>query len=206
MRDSKDKRKRLSESKQGDRRQGISATKPYPHNRSSSMHKEKKELRFNTDYCENDQSHTANFTNYTKFQKKAIPSRRRDTFDIQLSEPPKQMIVQSTKNNPDKNMEIKGLFKREDPLKPQKTRNSIGNHPLLKFIGKKQREKGESPYVKAQRQPSQYSHGNSTSTNKQKTSSLSKKPQQLLLSKDQISLRADAIKEPALKDQQTQKI
>lgn len=116
---SKEKRKRLSESRQGDRKQpqptGFSSKKAYPHNRSSSMHREKKELRFNTDYGDYEQSHTANFGNYTKFQKKLAPARRRDTFDCEISDSlSKHLGVQSTKYNPNKNLELKGLFKPKD--------------------------------------------------------------------------------------------
>jgi hypothetical protein len=45
------------------------------------MHREKKELRFNTEYKEYESVQTANIANYTKFQKKIAPARRRDTFD-----------------------------------------------------------------------------------------------------------------------------
>lgn len=83
---SKDRKKKLSESKQGDRKTSVlSGKKPYPHNRSSSLHHEKKELRFNTDYGDYEQAHTANIGNYSKFQKKNIPMRRRETFDCDYS-------------------------------------------------------------------------------------------------------------------------
>jgi len=49
---SKDKRKRFSESRTGERKVGVSEKKVGQNNRSSSMHREKKELRFNTEYKE----------------------------------------------------------------------------------------------------------------------------------------------------------
>lgn len=68
------------------------------------MQRDKKELRFNTDYAEYDQVYTTNIANYTKFQKKMHPARRRDTFDCEATDNlPKQIIVQSTKYNPSKN-------------------------------------------------------------------------------------------------------
>lgn len=47
------------------------------------------------------------------------------------------MAVQSTKYNPTKNLELKGLFKpkEESRNKPQKPKPN--NHPFLKFLGKK---------------------------------------------------------------------
>jgi len=49
----------------------------------------------------------------------------------------KHMAVQSTKYNPTKNLELKGLFKpkEESRNKPQKPKPN--NHPFLKFLGKK---------------------------------------------------------------------
>lgn len=76
------------------------------------MQKDKKELRFNTDYGDYDQVFTTNIGNYSKFQKKLHPAKRRDTFDCEGTESlPKQIIVQSTKYNPNKNIEIKSLFR-----------------------------------------------------------------------------------------------
>lgn len=69
------------------------------------MQRDKKEIRFNTDYGEYDQVFTANIANYTKFQKKMHPARRRDTFDCEGSDSlSKHIAVQSTKYNPSKNL------------------------------------------------------------------------------------------------------
>lgn len=48
----KDKRKKLSESRNGDTKIGVSEKRVSQNNRSSSMHRDKKELRFNTEYKE----------------------------------------------------------------------------------------------------------------------------------------------------------
>ena len=175
------------------------------------MQREKKELRFNTDYAEYDQIYTTSIANYTKFQKKLHPARRRDTFDCEGAESlPKQIIVQSTKYNPNKNVEIKALFRpsKEEPrAKPAKNRPN--NHPFLKFLGKKSiREKMESPYNRAaQRQPSQHSQQshNSISGSKQRASN-SKKPQ-LIINKDHINIKQEAgSREHNIKEQLTQKV
>lgn len=47
---SKEKRTRFSESRQGDKKASISAKKSISNNRSSSIHKDKHHIRFNTEY------------------------------------------------------------------------------------------------------------------------------------------------------------
>jgi hypothetical protein len=67
------------------------------------------------------------------------PSRRRDTFDCAMGDNISKCIaVHSTKYNPNKNLEIKSLFKpyKED-FKLKTNKNKAANHPFLKFIGKK---------------------------------------------------------------------
>ena len=96
---------------------------------------------------------TAHIANYTKFQKKMAPARRRDTFDCEILEDPlKKLAVHSTKYNPHKNMEIKGLFKgkeENDRSISKKSKIVNNNHPFLRFIGKKNhKDKTESPYSK----------------------------------------------------------
>jgi hypothetical protein len=109
------------------------------------------------------------------------PARRRDTFDCEGAQHiSKQIVVQSTKNNPTKNVEIKTLFRASKDEQKAKANKNRHNHPFLKFLGKKSiREKMESPYNRPfqQRHPSQHSQKshNSVSTNKQRTSN-SKKP------------------------------
>ncbi len=79
------------------------------------MYREKKEIRFNTDYGESQMFQIGNISNYTKFQKKIIPAKRRDTFDCSLMEDPvKKLGVHSTKYSANKNIEIKNLFKGRD--------------------------------------------------------------------------------------------
>lgn len=71
-------------------------------------------------------------------------SRRRDTFDQYVQEDPyRQIAVHSTKYNPQKNLELKGLFGRpedKDKLYHKKNKSTHNNHPLLKFLGKKNQQ------------------------------------------------------------------
>ncbi len=104
------------------------------------MQREKKQMRLNTDYDSYDHVNTANLGNFIK--EKKIVGARRDTFDQQYAgvDAFRQLAVHSTKYNPNKNMEIKGLFgHKEDKEKSiqRKNRSTHNNHPLLKFLGKK---------------------------------------------------------------------
>ena len=108
------------------------------------MHRDKKHIRFQTDYNEYDQIYTTNVQPLSRLPKRPEPNKRRDTFDCAIADNiTKCMAVQSTKYNPSKNLEIKALFKpyKED-LRIKINKNKPTNHPFLKFIGKKnQREK-----------------------------------------------------------------
>jgi hypothetical protein len=192
----RDKRKRLSESRNGERK-GTSGKKA-AHNRSSSMQRDKKELRFNTDYGEYDQVYTASIANYTKFQKKLHPARRRDTFDCEPDPLPRHTVVQSTKYNPQRNGEIKALFRSKEEQR-SKPKNRQNNHPFLKFLGKKSLRDKLEPYRPqrpehsqprpdhSQSRPDRSQHSqHSASGSKQK--SVGKKPQ-LVINKDHINLR-----------------
>ena len=68
------------------------------------MQRDKKHIRFNTDYDEPSHIYTSNIANYTKFQKKNS-SKRKDTFEIEFGEEKfKQPGAHSTKYNPNKNL------------------------------------------------------------------------------------------------------
>lgn len=181
------------------------------------MQREKKELRFNTDYGEYDQVYTASIANYTKFQKKLHPARRRDTFDCELDPLPRQTVVQSTKYNPQRNGEIKALFRPAKEEQRSKPKNRQNNHPFLKFLGKKSLRDKLEPYRQqrqdhSQSRPDRSQHSqHSASGSKQK--SIGKKPQ-LVISKDHINLRdagshkdQQSVKEQqGIKEQHTQKV
>ena len=62
-----------------------------------------------TDYSEYDNAQTANVSNYAKFQHKF--GRRRDTYECGVEQTYGQPAVHSTKYNPQKNLELRGLFK-----------------------------------------------------------------------------------------------
>lgn len=69
------------------------------------MHRDKKSLRFQTDYNEYDQVYTTNIHPLTKLHKRIEPNHRRDTFDCAMDDKiSKGIAVQSTKNNPNKNL------------------------------------------------------------------------------------------------------
>ena len=76
---SKDKRARLSESKQGNRRDSTTKKSITGNNRSSSVYRSNKPERLMTDYSDYDNSQTANIGNYARFQHKF--SKRRDTYE-----------------------------------------------------------------------------------------------------------------------------
>ena len=135
---SRDKKKRLSESKTADRRPTFSNKKNYPHNRSSSMQRDKKEPRLHTDYDYSDNIYSHHLQPYHKLNKKL--AHRRDTYDCHQPlvgwKPP---AVQSTKHNPQKNSELKNMFRSsKDDRKGRAIKPRGNNHPFLKFINKRQ--------------------------------------------------------------------
>ena len=159
----------------------------YPHNRSSSMYRDKKDLRLHTDYDNYESSQTNPMAHYTKLSKKI--GYRRDTYDCQGMVGWKPMGVQSTKHNPSRNMELKSMFR--NPREEKKSKNSKvrgNNHPFLKFITKKQEREKVSPY-KRPNQPRYSSQHSELSVSVGKPrSSISKKPQ-LFLNKHHINLK-----------------
>jgi hypothetical protein len=182
-------KRRTSDSRQNDRKQQGSGKRGAPHNRSSSMHREKKPLRFHTDYGEYEQTHTAVFQVYGKLQTH-LPGKRRGTFDCQaLQQPYKPLAVQSTKYDQTKNSDIRGLFRERDEVKGNKLSKPKANHPLLKFLGKR-KDKQISPQGKPQasRERSTNSQNYHSSTSKPK-GSLTKKP--IAISKDHITLKQE---------------
>ena len=193
----RDKKKRLSESKTADRRPTFSTKKNYPHNRSSSMQRDKKELRLHTDYDHSDH-HTHHLQPYHKLNKKL--AHRRDTYDCQAMLSWKPPAVQSTKHNPQKNHDLKSMFRGGREEKKSKNSQNHNNykgkvhqnhHPFLKFINKRQeREKERSPYTRPSqtRYASQHSE-HSISIGKGR-GSVTKKPQ-LVLNKHHINLKPD---------------
>jgi len=69
------------------------------------MHKDKKPLRFHTDYNDYDHIYTTNVHPINKLNKPVDPSHRRDTFDCAIDDKIiKTNAVQSTKYNPGKNI------------------------------------------------------------------------------------------------------
>jgi hypothetical protein len=110
----KDKRTRFSESKQGQRKDISNKRSVNNNNHSISVNRAKKAERIHTDYGEYDSAYTAHISNYPRFQNKV--AKRRDTHDCGDGQTYGQVGVQSTKHNPRKNLEIKGLF-RGDPVR-----------------------------------------------------------------------------------------
>jgi hypothetical protein len=180
------------------------------------MQRDKKELRFNTDYGDYDQVYTASIANYTKFQKKLNPNRRRDTtFDIETEPLPRQSVVQSTKYNPQRNGEIKALFRPAKEEQRSKPKNRQNNHPFLKFLGKKSLREKLDRYRPARQEHSHsrpdHSQHSQHSVSGSKPKSVGKKPQ-LVISKDHINLRPEAgsrehqKERESIKEQHTQKV
>lgn len=181
-------RRRGSESRQNDRKQQGSGKRGAPHNRSSSLHREKKPLRFHTDYGDYEQTHTAALQVYAKLQ--THPGRRRGTFDCQAHQQTyKPLAVQSTKYDQAKNADIRGLFREREEGRGNKLHKPKGNHPLLKFLGKR-KEKQASPQGKPQasREKSTNSQNYCSSTSKPKRS-LGKKS--IAIGKDHITLKQE---------------
>lgn len=81
-----DRKKRLSETKPVPvfDLKLITSTKKYSsnHNRSSSMNKDKKQLRLHTDYVDYEQVHTTNVENYQKGIKRINLAGKRDTCEF----------------------------------------------------------------------------------------------------------------------------
>ena len=75
---SKERRTRLSESKQAQRKETSSKVSS-SHNRSSSLYRNKRPERLQTDYAEYDNSQTTNISHYPHFPHKV--SKRRDTYE-----------------------------------------------------------------------------------------------------------------------------
>ena len=118
----------------------------YSHNRSTSVDKNKK-LRLLTDYDEYETQHSQD-----KNYRKNTNSKKHKGVDY-LSNKYSAYEgggVQSTKNNPRKNMEVKLLFNRTKNNQEQKAKNKIqtsNHHPLFKYMNNKNRDH-QSPYGK----------------------------------------------------------
>ena len=169
------------------------------------MQRDKKELRLHTDYDHSDGPYVHNLQPYHKLHKKL--AHRRDTYDCQPLLSWKPPAVQSTKHNPQKNVELKSMFRSsKDDRKGRTTKPRTNNHPFLKFINKRQeREKEQSPYTRANRQTRyQSQHSEHSISIGKARGSVTKKPH-LVLNKGHINLKPDTGSRE-LPQQQTQKV
>lgn len=116
-----DRKKRLSETRGspfGFKPALLTKKSASTHNRSSSMNKDKK-FRINTDYDRYEYPSAGGPTVPPRFTKKVhLGYQRRDTYDFENGHLGKNNLVQSTKNNPNKNLDLRLLFKNNFVVGP----------------------------------------------------------------------------------------